>query len=176
MPVVLSTRFGGRKDFEMLRLGVLFSLAFAFIAFSACSRERAEITDPGLGTTTAATALDAQVTETNPASPASPAGTAVVPEVESGVPVAVTLQDNTLGIQTSIPPGPVVFTVQNSGTQQHSLAIEGENVSRQLDPKLDAGQSGSMEITLVAGQTYRVYCPVLDHATKGEQVDVQVTR
>jgi hypothetical protein len=160
----------------MSRLVVLFSMALAMIASSACSREPAEISDPGLGTTTSATSLDAQATGTNPASPASPGGTAVVPEVESGVPIAVTLQDNTLGVQTSIPPGPVVFTVQNSGTQQHSLAVEGENIARQLDPKLDPGQSGSMEITLVAGQTYRVYCPILDHATNGEQVDVQVAR
>lgn len=153
---------------------VQFLMVVSILAVAACRDEAPKMSDPGLGTTTAATALDA-ATETNPASPESPGGTAIVPEVESGVPVAVTLEDNRLGIPTTIAPGPVVFSVKNAGTGQHSLAIEGQQIAVQLEPRLDPGQAGTLDVTLKEG-TYRAYCPVLDHGTKGESVQVEVKR
>jgi hypothetical protein len=69
-----------------------------------------------------------------------------------------------------------VVNVQNSGTMQHSLTIEpasGNAVS--LDMPLEAGQNGSKEVVLAEGSA-RVFCPVLDHASKGESIEVQVAR
>ena len=119
---------------------------------------------------------DPPETETNPASPDSPGGTSVVPEVESGQPLAVVLHDGNIGFPATLVPGPAVLNVLNSGTMQHSLSVEqtgGAIVT--LDVPLDEGQSGSKEVVFAEG-TARVFCPVLDHADKGESLEVKIAR
>lgn len=119
---------------------------------------------------------DPPETETNPTSPDSPGGTAVVPEVESGQPIAVVLHDGNIGFPATLVPGPAVLNVQNSGTMQHSLSVEqGGGAVVTLDVPLDQGQTGSKEVVFAEG-TARVFCPVLDHANKGESVEVKIAR
>jgi len=101
-----------------------------------------------------------------------PPGTA--PEVESGATVLVTLNDGSLATQQgSIPQGPVVLTIANAGKEVHGLHVEGPGVSKALDSTVAGGTGGTMEVVFQRG-TYELYCPVLDHRTKGESLTVTV--
>jgi hypothetical protein len=106
--------------------------------------------------------------------PASPGGEALVPDVVSGTTVLVMLSDGSIAVrEQSIPPGPVILTVENRGTGVHNLFVEGEGISRAAGDNIDAGGSASVDVNLKAG-TYTMYCPVLDHREKGEAVTVTV--
>lgn len=126
----------------------------ALLAFGCVDEEGPKVSDP-LTTETVAMST-AQAT----------------PEVESGFAATAALEDNLVAISPGIPPGPVVFTVSNTGSMQHSLAIEGQGVERQMASPLDPGGTGTLEIALQAG-TYTAYCPVLDHRER-EFVEFQV--
>ncbi len=95
------------------------------------------------------------------------------PEVSMGATVAVALEDNRIAVSPALPPGAVVFTIANTGTEQHSFAIEGEEIARSLQSPLDAGTSGSLDVILRVG-IYTAFCPLLDHRDKGEAVSIEV--
>jgi uncharacterized cupredoxin-like copper-binding protein len=107
-------------------------------------------------------------------SPASPGGTAIVPSATAGATVLVTLGENRLAAQeTSIPPGPVVFTVTNTGTDVHNLFIEGPGVQQAAGSEIAVGATTGVTVNLQAGQ-YELYCPVGDHRQKGESTTIKV--
>jgi len=58
----------------------------------------------------------------------------------------------------TVPPGPVVFEVSNSGTIAHSLEIEGRGVEKSTS-RILPGASATLSLNLRAG-TYEAYCPV----------------
>lgn len=106
--------------------------------------------------------------------PASPGGTAIVPEVAAGTTVLVMLNDNSLAVrEQTIPPGPAVLTIENAGTQVHSLHIEGPGIQRAADDTIPAAGSGNLEVTFQRG-TYTLYCPIADHRQKGEEITIQI--
>jgi hypothetical protein len=109
------------------------------------------------------------------AHPGSPGGTALVPEVESGSTVLVTIQDGRMLVANpdQIPAGPVVFTFKNSGSAVHSAFIEGEGFNRALHDNLAAGAEASLDGNLTAAK-YIIYCPILDHRQKGEAVELTI--
>lgn len=80
------------------------------------------------------------------------------PEVQSGATAAVVIDENTIGIEQDLAPGPVVFTIRNSGLNDHSLAISGSGGEWQLERALAPGETGSLEVNLREG-SYRVYDP-----------------
>ncbi len=75
----------------------------------------------------------------------------------------------------SIPAGPTTFSITNSGAEVHNFEIEGQGIEQELAADLQPGGSATLDVTLQPG-TYRVYCPVEDHATAhGMEMQLQVT-
>lgn len=121
------------------------------------------------------TATETTGTGDNPTHPASPGGTAVVPDVTGGTTVMVMLEDGRIAVPTQpVPPGPAVVTATNSGKETHNLHIEGPGVAVAGDP-LPSGSSRPIDVNFQAG-TYTLYCPILDHRKKGEEVTLTITR
>ena len=93
---------------------------------------------------------------------------------EAGATAIVILGEGTIGLPT-LGPGPVVFTVQNTGTLLHSLSIQGtgeEAVSAVLNDPLDAGEESSLQLDLLPG-TYVAWCS-LHPDEAGERVEFTV--
>lgn len=136
----------------------------AFVALTACPSKNNEVAKP-LGSTSDT----ADATST-----ASPGGSALVPETKAGTTVIVTLNDNSLDVANpdQIPPGPAVFTITNaSKTNVHNLFVDGPGVQKAAGNDLSPGQVTNMNIDLKVGK-YTLYCPILDHRTKGESIDL----
>ncbi len=81
------------------------------------------------------------------------------------VPVPVTLVEYRIEMPESIPAGRTTLQITNSGKRKHSLEVEGNGVEKELEKELQPGQNATLDIDLQPG-TYRVYCPVGDHAKK----------
>lgn len=97
-----------------------------------------------------------------------------MPDVAAGTTVLVMLNDNSLAVrEQTIPPGPVVLTIENGGSQVHSLHIEGPGVQQATDATIGAGASSNLEMTFQPG-TYTLYCPITDHRQKGEEATIQI--
>lgn len=82
----------------------------------------------------------------------------IEPEVQSGATAAVVVDENTIGIDQDLVPGPVVLTIRNSGLNDHSLAVSGPGGEWQLETALAPGETGNLEVNLQEG-SYRVYDP-----------------
>ena len=122
----------------------------------------------------AGTPADTAATVDTATHPASPGGEALVPDVDSGTTVLVMLSDGSIAVrEQSIPAGPAILTVENRGTGLHNLFVEGQGISRAAGDNIDAGGSSTVDVNFKAGN-YVMYCPVLDHREKGEQVTITV--
>lgn len=139
-------------------LAMAVSLTIVLIAATGCTREEGPQVDDPL-TEDTAVITTAQTAET--------------PEVAIGTTVAVALEDKRIAVAPTLPPGPVIFTIANSGTELHSFAIEGEDIARSLDSNLESGQSDTLEVILREG-TYTAFCPILQHRDEGESVEINV--
>jgi uncharacterized cupredoxin-like copper-binding protein len=76
---------------------------------------------------------------------------------------------------TSLKAGDYVFQVVNSGKFPHDLHIatpDGSEIAH--TDMLQAGQSGSIQVTLKAG-TYQMWCAVDGHRARGMQGTLTVT-
>src|SRR5688572_8589833 len=88
--------------------------------------------------------------------------------------IAVSLSDYRIDMPDTVKAGMLTFSVRNTGSHPHNFEIEGNGVEVKLPTDLQAGESGTLEANLKAG-TYRVYCPVADHAAKGMDRTLTVT-
>lgn len=79
--------------------------------------------------------------------------------------VPVTLTEYRIDMPATLPAGLTRFTITNSGKAGHNFEIEGQGIEQELPSVLTPSQTASLEVDLVPG-TYRVYCPVRDHATR----------
>lgn len=148
-------------------------LLFTFVFVAACREEGKEKDETWMGASTADTSGTAATTD-SATHPASPGGTALVPDVAAGTTVQVLLEDNSIAVANqSIPPGPAVLNIENRGTNEHNLFVEGEGINRAADNPVTAGGSSTLDVTFKPG-TYTLYCPVLDHRAKGEQVQITI--
>ena len=102
-------------------------------------------------------------------------GPALVPETKVGSTVLVTLNDNLITIENpdDIPPGPAILTVKNIGTQVHNLFIEGPGVNKAAGDSFPPGKVADVDVTFAPG-TYTLYCPILDHRQKGEELKLVI--
>lgn len=137
------------------------ALTMALAGLAACGGEKSERQGNWItGTDTTSTATH----------PASPGGTALVPETSAGVTAQLMLGEGRIIPPTMpIPPGPVVFTMTNTGTETHSLHIEGPGISKAADQPLAPGATQSISVTLQSG-TYTLYCPLGGHRENGESI------
>lgn len=150
-----------------MRKFTVIALSILALAAIACEPERSaeEYEKPGFSAP--------EVTQTDSATaPGSPGGTALVPSVDSGATVPVMITDGRIAVNTDVPAGAVVLNVTNSGTAAHDLAVEGGETSVALGGPLEANAQKSLELTLKPGTEYTLYCPLLDHRTKGEETKV----
>lgn len=130
-------------------------------------------TPPPDGTTSTETA-GGGTTTASATHPGSPGGTAIVPDVAAGTTVLVMLETNSIAVrEQAIPKGPAVLTIENRGDDVHNLFIEGPGVQRAAGDPIPEGQSSTAEVTFQPG-TYTLYCPILDHRTRGEQIQITI--
>ena len=79
-------------------------------------------------------------------------------------------------------PGTYTFKVENKGSTQHSLEIEGKGVKSEgseegeaeLKQVLNPGQSGMLTVSFQKSGTYEMYCPVDGHEQEGMKGEVVV--
>lgn len=87
--------------------------------------------------------------------------------------VQVSLSDSAIEMPPSIPSGKTLFTVTNTGKQEHSFGITGPAGDKVLEKALQPGESGTLELQLDNG-TYRVYCPLDQDKAGGTQIALDV--
>jgi plastocyanin len=74
-------------------------------------------------------------------------------------PVSARLSEWTIQLsETTVPAGPVTFTVTNGGSIPHAFEVEGRGIERET-PLIQPGASATLTLTLEPG-AYEVYCPV----------------
>jgi plastocyanin len=73
----------------------------------------------------------------------------------------------------TVPAGTVTFAVANDGATVHNLEIEGTGVEAELEPDLQAGDSGELTVDLQPG-TYEYFCPIGNHAEMGMDGELTV--
>jgi uncharacterized cupredoxin-like copper-binding protein len=97
---------------------------------------------------------------------------ATVPDTATGS-VEVKLTEYKIEMPASVGAGVTTFKVTNAGEETHGFEIEGNGIEKALKPRLKKGGSSSLQVDLKPG-TYKVYCPVHGHKTRGMSVDLTV--
>lgn len=99
--------------------------------------------------------------------------TAADPTAGQTSPVQVTLTEYRIEMPATLPAGPTTFAIRNAGQAPHNFEIEGQGIEQELENDLQPGESGTLEVNLQPG-TYRIYCPVGNHATE-HGMEMQLT-
>jgi plastocyanin len=97
------------------------------------------------------------------------AGEAAVPIVE------VRLTEFSIEMLTTVPPGPVSFSVTNAGTMEHNFEIKSQGIEKKFDTSLKAGETRTLKADLTDG-TYTIYCPLDDHKARGMHLELKVAQ
>lgn len=145
---------------------VIISIFFLAIA---CRQEQTTTTTTAGETAVGTTAVETATTAPPPAD-APPASTDTAATTATTMPlpdreIHVQLTEYRIEMPDSLGAGPTIFHVMNEGKEKHSFEIEGEGIERELDRELDPGATGTLQVDLRPG-SYRVYCPVGNHATE----------
>jgi uncharacterized cupredoxin-like copper-binding protein len=100
---------------------------------------------------------------------------AIAPDTEGENVVEVELVSYDIHMPQTLESGSITFhVVNNSDDDEHSIEIEGNGVEVELEPHLQPGEDGTLTVELAPG-TYRVYCPVDDHAEEhGMEIEITV--
>jgi plastocyanin len=99
--------------------------------------------------------------------------TPIIPQTGSNR-VEVRLEEFVINMPTALTSGPTTFEVTNIGTEEHGFEIEGQGIEAGLEHHILPGESLTLDVDLSSG-TYRVYCPVEDHAEEGMQLEITVS-
>ena len=97
------------------------------------------------------------------------AGEAAIPIVE------VRLTEFSIEMLTTVPPGPVSFSVTNAGTMEHNFEIKSQGIEKKFDTSLKAGETRTLKVDLTDG-TYTIYCPLDDHKARGMHLELKVAQ
>jgi uncharacterized cupredoxin-like copper-binding protein len=101
-------------------------------------------------------------------------GSSSVPAVtEQKGPVEVKLREFKIEMPTTLPAGMTTFKVTNTGSDVHSLEVEGIGLEKELETKLVAGETRLLQVNLKPGM-YKAYCPVDGHRMIGMSLDLTV--
>jgi plastocyanin len=88
-------------------------------------------------------------------------------------PVSAKLSEWTIQLsETTVPAGPVKFTVMNGGSIPHAFEVEGQGTEKET-PLIQPGASATLTLTLTPG-TYEVYCPVGENSHKKLGMDAHL--
>lgn len=93
----------------------------------------------------------------------SDATTVTVIETEFSITVA----------DTSLTPGRYAFAVENAGTADHDLVIEGPGTDTLRTAVIDSGGTGELVTNLQPG-TYELWCSVGNHRERGMTASITV--
>jgi plastocyanin len=104
----------------------------------------------------------------------APSSAATATSAPQASTIDVTLIDGTVQMPATLPAGPTTLNVTNTGTTEHSLEVEGQGVEAAIEPHLQPGASGTLQVELEPG-TYEFYCPVPGHREGGMTLAVTVT-
>ena len=147
-------------------LAVAIPLAVFPIAFAACGDDDDDDTTAASEPTTEATETTTEETTTEAGGGGGGGG--------GGETVDVSLTDFAIDPPNpTVAAGTVTFAVANDGATVHNLEIEGNGVEEELEPDLQAGDSGELTVDLQPG-TYEYYCPVGNHAAMGMEGELTV--
>jgi plastocyanin len=92
----------------------------------------------------------------------------------NSAPVSARLSEWTVKLsETTIPAGPVTFTVTNGGSIPHAFEVEGQGTERQT-PLIQPGATATLTLTLTPG-TYEAYCPVGNDSHKKLGMETHLT-
>jgi plastocyanin len=109
---------------------------------------------------------------TAPSASSSPTA-AATSGASSGTSVNVTEKEYSITLsQATFNPGTYTFTIKNTGSFSHNLAIQGPGVDQKTSPTIGPGQSGSLTAALQAG-SYELWCAVPGHKDRG--MDMKIT-
>ena len=87
--------------------------------------------------------------------------------------VTVSVLDGKLTLTpTSLPAGKVILVVSNKGKMTHGLAIMGETLSPKQTPKIAAGKTATLTVTLKAGK-YHLWDPVQSSMSHAKFITVK---
>jgi len=87
--------------------------------------------------------------------------------------VDVRLVEHKIEMPAQVASGKTAFVVTNTGSKKHNFEIEGQGIERKFVLDLAGGETKTLHADLKPG-TYKVYCPVGDHAEHGMQTDLIV--
>jgi uncharacterized cupredoxin-like copper-binding protein len=97
---------------------------------------------------------------------------AVTPDADARK-VEVTLTEHKIDMPRQLVPGKTAFVVRNTGKQEHNFEITGEGIEQKFYAPVDPNASKTLHVELKPG-SYKVFCPVKDHAGKGMELDFTV--
>jgi uncharacterized membrane protein/plastocyanin len=89
--------------------------------------------------------------------------------------IKVDLKEHEIAIPATLPAGPTLFEVTNSGSKGHNFKLEGQGVEERFGYNLQPGQTDSIHVHLRPGK-YKVYCPISDHEHRGMEIEIHVDR
>jgi uncharacterized cupredoxin-like copper-binding protein len=87
--------------------------------------------------------------------------------------VEVTLSEKNISMPKSLGAGKTAFVVTNNGKGKHNFEIEGQGIDKKFMLSLDPKDTKTLHVDLKPG-TYKVSCPVGDHAEEGMKLDLIV--
>lgn len=70
-------------------------------------------------------------------------------------------------------PGEVFLRIRNDGRSVHVLAVDGPEGEARTDP-IKPGSGATLRVALNEPGTYRMYCPLADHAERGMRGSITV--
>lgn len=74
----------------------------------------------------------------------------------------------------SLPAGRTEFRIRNAGSMQHNFEIAGGSIEERLPSDLPPGETATLTVEFDPG-TYRIYCPIEDHAERGMSRNIVIT-
>src|SRR4030095_16063352 len=97
---------------------------------------------------------------------------AVTPDKEARK-VDVTLTEHKINMPKSISAGKTAFVVTNNGKDKHNFEIEGQGLDKKFMLNIAPNDTKTLHVELKPG-TYKVICPVGDHAQEGMTLNLTV--
>ena len=87
--------------------------------------------------------------------------------------VEVTLTEDKISMPKSLNSGKTAFVVTNSGKEKHNFEIEGQGIEKKFMLNLGPNDTKTLNVDLKPG-TYKVRCPIGDHAHEGMMLNLTV--